>query len=104
MNEVDFYGVPSTILLPASREGWKYVSGPHVLDVGFHSLHGAGLVGYGLAEDVHVMVDMGNITKALYESGLYPYLMDNQVFSIRNILIDNDKETVSVVGHILERV
>jgi len=100
----DVYGVPSTVLLPAKRVKWKHISGPHAIEVSIHALHGAGLIAYDLAEDVDVLVDMGNITKALYEGGLYPDIEDTQVFSIRNVLVDNTKKTVTVVGNVLERV
>lgn len=104
MSDKVINGVPSTVLLPAKRDSWKYVSGPHALDVGFFDLHGVGIVGYSLAEDIDVLVDLGNITKALYQNKLYPELEDNQVFSIRNILVDNEGKRVTVVGNVLERL
>ena len=101
MSNVIIEGVPSTVLLPARRNKWLHVSGPHTLDVGFFALHGPLLVGYDVAEDIDVLLDVGSITKALYETKKYPELEDNQVFSVRHILVDNDKKMVTVVGNIL---
>jgi hypothetical protein len=92
------------VLLPAKRGDWRLVSGPHALDLEFTDLQEEGIISYDVAEDVHVLFDLGTVTKALYKNNMYPDLTDKQVFSIRNIMVDNNKKLVTIVGNILENI
>ena len=104
MSDSSFWGVPSTVLLPALRSEWRHVSGPHPIEIDLTSKAGFGIVSSNVGDDIDTLVDMGAITKALFECRLYPSLENSQVFSIRSIIIDNDSKIVTVVGNVLEKL
>ena len=101
MKKVVLEGVPSTVLLPPNRSKWRYISGPHAIDVGYFEGESAPVL-YDLAEDIHTFVDVGWITKKLFEEGKYPKLEEDQVFSIRSIIIDRNKNILTVIGSVLK--
>jgi len=99
MSEKIIRGVPSTVLLPSLSNTWEHVSGPHAVDV-----FGKDMVKFALAADLDVVIDLGQVTKSLFSANLYPELKSNEVFSVRNVIIEKDKDRVTIIGNVLKRL
>ena len=103
-------GTPGPILLPAKSWEWVFIDGPFTLDIPREGVFVSEedkedfcAIRLEHSDDVDVWVDFGVITKSLFASKVYPDLGDTQVFSISSILLDEDKNLVTVVGNVLER-
>lgn len=105
-------GTPSPVFIEAKAWSWKHVSGPHAIEVrntiALRANDPDGLLVNGFIfeedEDIDVRVDLGTITKILFAEKKYPELKENQVFTINNIMVDKDKNIITVVGNIIEKI
>jgi hypothetical protein len=105
-------GAPSPVLLEAKQWEWEHVSGPHTIEL-LNTMevfrgNDEGLelkcVEFDVADDIDALVWVGTITKALYSSGKYPKLLPGQVFALANILVDKEKNSVTIIGNVIKEV
>ena len=112
MDNLTVVGTPSPLLLSAKRWGWKYVSGPHAIDLSMEcSVVGAPgvpvyvkAVSFNEADDIDIRINFGSILKTMFSDSSYPKLKETEVFSISDVLVDKKKSVITVVGNILEKV
>jgi hypothetical protein len=106
------YITPSASFLPPRQVGLVEVSGPHFISVPFKVKYTRddGVVSQSVSFDkvgtggsVGDIVDFASILESMFAMGTYPKLEEDQLFCLRCVVINYEKEELVVVGHVFRK-
>jgi hypothetical protein len=106
------YITPSASFLPPRQENLVEKSGPHYLTIPFRTTYKdpSGKECEAVSFDpiqgdksIGDIVDFASILESMFALGRYPRLEDNQLFCMRCVVINYEKEELVIVGHIFEK-
>lgn len=95
-----FNGVPSLAYAKAEKRRWLLVRGPFAIDIDMDGEDG--MSEFDVDSDVKVHISLGKITRKLLLDGKYPELVEGELFAVSDVLVDEDKKRVTVVGNIIK--
>jgi hypothetical protein len=103
---------PSASFLPPRQVGLQEVSGPHFISIPFKVSYKTddGAVETAVSFDniptdksIGDIVDFASILESMFALGRYPRLEQNQIFCLRCVVINYEKEELVVVGHVFSK-
>ena len=104
-------GTPTPSFMSAHSYDWKHIEGPFAIEVPFKKgdlIDGVNTVvnavTNGVADDIDVRVNLGTVMKFMFSDSVYPKLEEGQFFAISDLLLDNKKGVLTIVGNIIENV
>lgn len=98
-----FNGVPSLSMFTAKRKRWAHVSGPHAIDISM-SKGDVNVAQADVDEDISLHLSLSAVVKMLFAESKYPDLCEGEFFAVSDILINHDREMVTVIGNVIKEV
>jgi hypothetical protein len=108
INWLTSYTTPSACFIPPRQVGLKEKSGPHFISIPFFiEYEKDGVLNKTVSfdtsssvESVGDIVDFASILEVMFVLNRYPRIEENELFCIRCVVINREKEEIVIIGHI----